>query len=421
MKIAYVLGRYWPAIGGAEQHVRGLAREFAPRHEVTVVTRVRENRTDWENALFSASPERTQITHEEGISIVHIGREAQRKWAYRSLRRMISIKGTLLWSLRNKLGADPVRSSPPSPSADIPVRESMKLWSLGLVRTLEPHLAGHDLVHCFHSGSELLDWAALKVARRLRIPFIYSPLSHPTGWTKPIFRMLYREADALTANTESEKSFLVDQGAVACQIEVVGPGVCAEARGNGAQFRAKHGIPADMVLFVGQKFPYKGYTAMLECAPRVWREYPDLRFVFVGPRMPESREIFAQYADKRIVELGAVPDEDLDDSFDAADIFCLPSTQESFGIVYLQAWLRKKPVIAADIPSSREIIEEGKTGFLVSQDPVAISEKIFDLLQDPGLRNRMGDNGRELVLAEYTWDAIARKVEGFYENVTAND
>jgi len=417
MKIAFVCGRYWPAIGGAEQHVRGLAREFAPRHKVRVVTRIRENRTDWENALFSASPEQSQVTDEEGISVVHIGREAQRKWAYRSLRRLIAIKGTISWKLRGRIAVDREAGPPQVPRDDIPLQESVKLWSLGLVRTVERHLAGHDLVHCFHAGSELLDWAALKAARNLAIPYIYTPLSHPTGWIGPIFRTLYREADALTANTESEKTFLTEQGAAAEKIDVAGPGVCAETHGSGARFREQHQIPGEMVLFVGQKFPYKGYAAILQSAPRVWQQYPEVRFVFVGPRTPESPEIFAQHTDKRIVELDAVPSETLADAFAAADILCVPSTQESFGIVYLEAWLYKTPVIAADIPSSREVVKDGETGFRVPQEAEAIGQTIIDLLRDKDLRGRLGENGRAFVLEGYTWDAVARRVEEVYKRL----
>jgi glycosyltransferase involved in cell wall biosynthesis len=172
-----------------------------------------------------------------------------------------------------------------------------------------------------------------------------------------------------------------------------------------------------MILFVGQKYPYKNYEAVLAAAPLVWERWPDARFVFIGPRTSHSQRVFAVQPDPRIVELGIVGLEDKTSALAACDVFCMPSSQESFGGVFVEAWLMGKPVIGGDIPAVREVISDGVDGFLVSADPAQIADRINALLGEAGLAARMGEAGHSKALANYTWDKLAAKTLAVYEGL----
>lgn len=95
-------------------------------------------------------------------------------------------------------------------------------------------------------------------------------------------------------------------------------------------------------------------------------------------------------------------------------VLVLPSHVETFGIVLIEAMACGKPVVANDIPGPRSIIRHGENGFLARPDSVIdLSGKLRWLLEDPGLRKRMGQQGRSDVEARYTF----RSVGGTYENV----
>ena len=75
-----------------------------------------------------------------------------------------------------------------------------------------------------------------------------------------------------------------------------------------------------------------------------------------------------------------------------------------------------KPVIAGDIPATREVVSDGVDGCLVPPDPLELAGKICALLAEPSLRQRMGEAGREKVLAMYTWERLAECTERVYHH-----
>ena len=92
-----------------------------------------------------------------------------------------------------------------------------------------------------------------------------------------------------------------------------------------------------------------------------------------------------------------------------ADLFCLPSLQEGFGIVFLEAMAAGLPVVAGDAAAVPEVVDDGTTGLLVDpRDPAAVAGALLRLLDDADLRRSMGRAGRERVRA-YGWLRVARR------------
>ena len=89
----------------------------------------------------------------------------------------------------------------------------------------------------------------------------------------------------------------------------------------------------------------------------------------------------------------------------------MPSTHETFGIGYLEAWLHEKPVIGGDIPPLREVIAHGVDGLLVPQKVAEIAHAVTSLLDDPALRAEMGRAGSVKMHEKWNWDHVMDRVE----------
>ena len=113
--------------------------------------------------------------------------------------------------------------------------------------------------------------------------------------------------------------------------------------------------------------------------------------------------------------LGFISDEDKSDLLDAGDVFVMPSRTDSFGIVYLESWLYKKPVIGALAGGVPEVISHGQDGYLVPFGDVArLADCIASLLMDQELAQRLGEAGYRKVLMEHTWDKKYNMISQVY-------
>jgi glycosyltransferase involved in cell wall biosynthesis len=98
----------------------------------------------------------------------------------------------------------------------------------------------------------------------------------------------------------------------------------------------------------------------------------------------------------------------------------VPSVEEGFGIAYLEAWMCRKPVVGARIPSTASVISEGVDGLLAeAHDAEDLARSLHTLLGDRDLRDRMGRAGREKTLANFTWDVVTDRWEAALQRVTA--
>lgn len=110
----------------------------------------------------------------------------------------------------------------------------------------------------------------------------------------------------------------------------------------------------------------------------------------------------------RVVFLGTVPRRELLDRYRRAAVFCLPSRQEGFGIVFLEAMVNQKPIVAARAAAVPETVTDGDTGLLVGPDDAeGLARSLASLLTSPELRRAMGEAGRRRVEC-YRADRVAK-------------
>ena len=145
-----------------------------------------------------------------------------------------------------------------------------------------------------------------------------------------------------------------------------------------------------------------------------------MHLVLIGAPLSPFKRFFDDLPNEdkqRIHLLGAVDNTVKLDALAACDMLVMPSRTDSFGIVYLEAWVNGKPVIGADTWGVNTIITE-ENGLLVPFGNIsALSDAIIQLLTNPDEAIAMGKNGQEMTLAEHTWEHKAILSENVYTDL----
>ncbi|MDA0267411.1 MAG: glycosyltransferase family 4 protein [Cyanobacteria bacterium] len=389
MRVLYSITAYPPSVGGAQVHTHLLAQNI-DADAVQVVCHWDQNRSDW----FLGTTLKQPPAHNyciEGVPVHRLG-----------------------LSLVEKLRILPW----------LPLYYPLMSVALpAIARVLEPHIyvwaQSVDLIHNVRVGREPLSYASFEIAAQQQIPVVLTPLHHPrwVGWRYRSYVELYRRADAVLALTGSEKRTLMMLGVAESRIHITGIGPVLASAAHPQQCQQRHQVQGPIVLFLGQHYGYKGYRQLLQATALVWHRHPDVAFVFLGPQVKNSYQVFAAYPDPRIHCLGTVDLQTKTDFLAACYTLCVPSSQESFGGVYTEAWNFEKPVIGGMAPAIADVITEGKDGFLVNQDPAEIADRIIYLLDHPLEAAAMGRAGKAKVTANYTWPKIAEKTLRVYAQV----
>jgi glycosyltransferase involved in cell wall biosynthesis len=163
----------------------------------------------------------------------------------------------------------------------------------------------------------------------------------------------------------------------------------------------------------------KGLEHLLRAVPSV----PDARFLIAGEgserHQLEELATALRIAD-RVEFLGHRTD--VAALLQMADVFVLPSVMEGLPVSVVEAMASGTPVVATDIPGTREIVLHEKTGLLAPPgDPVALGAAISRMLRDESLRHRLREAGRALAAAEYSATMMVRRVESIYEDILGQE
>ncbi|MDP3725178.1 MAG: glycosyltransferase family 4 protein [Nanoarchaeota archaeon] len=145
--------------------------------------------------------------------------------------------------------------------------------------------------------------------------------------------------------------------------------------------RKKPESPYKTLLTVARLRPNeeeKGYLKVIDALPGLRKEFSNIRYIIVGAVLREfgdNTERIRAYARERgaaecVIVVGEVSDRELADYYNLCDVFVMPSTQEGFGIVFLEALASGKPVIAGNKDGSKDALLGGKLGILVDPDNV---------------------------------------------------
>ena len=181
---------------------------------------------------------------------------------------------------------------------------------------------------------------------------------------------------------------------------------------NGNLFRSKFKIEDEFYLFVGRATKYKRPELFVSLA----QQLPQRKFVMVGRGLTKDnlKRYYGKEIPKNVICIGEPERNDVVNAFDASKVFILPSANETFGIVILEAMASKKPVIAANNLGPSEIIKDGKTGFLFEPDNL---ESLIRKAEVAWTAKDVGLAGRAEVEEKYNWRKIIKQVDAIYNLV----
>ncbi len=375
MRIVQVSPFFHPHAGGVESHVRGLVREFVRQgHDVTVLT-----------SRYSRS-----LPTEESFE------------GYRILRAR---------------------------SLGVALNTPLDIGSGRIARTLDA-----DVFH-LHYPPPLTSYFVARTLGRRDIPRVltYHCDLFLAGATGRLLTGLYQEIflphtlrrmNRIIVHTKSYgitsamlrgRELTIIPSAV--DLDRFRPGLDAQAIRRTLRLEGKR-----VLIFVGRLVPHKGVDVILDAL----RELPpDVALVVVGagPRLSNLiRDARRLQIEDRVRFCSGVADEDLPRYLALADIFVFPSQNrlEGFGLVIAEAMAAGLPVVIADMPGVREVIEPGREGLLA--EPLIASDlaaKLRRLLDDPALARRFGAAGRRRAEELYALPTVARQLIRVYEDLRA--
>jgi len=192
-----------------------------------------------------------------------------------------------------------------------------------------------------------------------------------------------------------------------------------------APIKAKYGVDSmtPTVFAAGRMTLQKGMDLLVDAVPMVLASYPDTKFVISGTGPEKDRVVQRAHevgVTGNVIFLETLSRGDYIDLMRSIDIMALPSRNEPFGIVALEAWAAGKPVVATNTGGPREFIWHDINGFLVECNAQGLAHGIGSLLADHEHCRALGRNGRVAVEDRYNWDNVAAYTEGVYEYVLAN-
>jgi glycosyltransferase involved in cell wall biosynthesis len=193
----------------------------------------------------------------------------------------------------------------------------------------------------------------------------------------------------------------------------IDPAVCRRTYGIG---------PLDpMVLFVGRMSVQKGPDLLLEAVPGILATRSDAKVVFVGDGYMRAQleqrahQLGVAHAVKFLGSMG--PISDLINLYKSTDLVCVPSRNEPFGIVVLEAWAAGKPVVATRNGGPGEFITHNQEGLLVYDNPGSICWGIREVFQNFAHARWMGERGRVKAAFSFSWDIVASQTDGIYHEL----
>jgi glycosyltransferase involved in cell wall biosynthesis len=165
-----------------------------------------------------------------------------------------------------------------------------------------------------------------------------------------------------------------------------------------------------IILFAGRICTPKGIKELVKAFEIVKEQHSNARLVLAGPLHEERlRSLVEKYW------VGFQNPQELQKWYAAADIFCLPTFGEAFGIVLLEALYHAIPVITTDIPGIREWFPHEHAIFIPPKDVVSLENAIVELM-DENKRKRMIRNSRQIVLDNYTWEKVCQRYIDLYHS-----
>jgi glycosyltransferase involved in cell wall biosynthesis len=309
--------------------------------------------------------------------------------------------------------------------------------------TLNPNVIGFSraslrdfrLVH-FFGLYDTIGPVVSGYCRRYHVPYVVEPMGmyRPIDrgfklkrlWHRNLGASYLKHAAYLVATSEMEQQELVEDGVPAEKVVIRYNGVDRDTPATQpppGTFRAKHGISADepLILFLSRLIPRKGADILIDAFASVC---PEKGFLAIAG--PEGDAAYVAGLRKRAVDRGVASrvlfagplyDADKAAALEDATVFALPSRYENFANVAAEAMVHGVPVIISDACGIRTLVEN-RAGLVVAPEAEPLTQALRELLTDHALYAKLKAGCRG-VTDELSWNSLAAKMEGYYEQVLA--
>ncbi len=404
MRIAFIVQRYGAEIlGGSEYHCRLIAERLATRHDVDVLTTCARDYITWDNEYAEG------VDRIRGVTV--------RRFKNARTRDINSFNQFSDWIFHH----------PHTREDEMAWLEQQGPWCPALIEHLQRNHRQYDaLIFFTYLYAPTVLGLEVDPSRSILVPTAHNEPAIQLS----IYREMFKKPAAVAFNTETEKNFLkttfefrsVADETVGCGVELLPEQVQpdeadpdddeemhkqlpAHLRARGAQFRRRHRLQGQFLLYGGRIDAGKGCEELIEYFTSYKEQGGEAQLALMGVKLMQLPEVpWVRFA-------GLLSERERLQALEAATIVVVPSPFESLSLLALEAMAVGTPVLCS---ARAEVLVEhchkSNAGlFYAERDEFVESAKL--LLADDRLRERMGRNGREYVKRNYRWDIIMSKYD----------
>ncbi|WP_026727797.1 glycosyltransferase family 4 protein [Flavobacterium denitrificans] len=183
------------------------------------------------------------------------------------------------------------------------------------------------------------------------------------------------------------------------------------------------------ILYFGSLIRKKGLLELPLIFNKVLEKNPNAKLILIGKDVPDiisgnastwgmMQKLFSECALKNVEYLGSVPYDGIKVKVQQSRVCVFPSFAEAFPVSWLEAMALEKPIVASNIGWANEVIDDGKSGFLVNpKDHVLYAERIIDFLEDENLCMKVGKQARKKIEEFFDIEVLAKKNIDFYKQI----
>lgn len=404
MRIAFIVQRYGAEIlGGSEYHCRLIAERLALKHDVEVLTTCARDYVTWENEY----PEGTDRIR--GVTV--------RRFKNAHTRDINTFNQYSDWIFHH----------PHTRDDEMSWLEQQGPWCPALLEHLNKHHRSYDAMIFFtYLYAPTVLGLQIDPARSILVPTAHDEPAIRLG----IYREMFSTPAAVAFNTEVEKNFLktsfefraVAEETVGCGVDLLQDQaqpddlepedddelhkrLAAHLRTRGAQFRRRHRLIGQFLLYGGRIDAGKGCEELIEHFTSYKEQGGDAALALMGVKLMQLPEVpWIRFA-------GLLSERERLQALEAATVVVIPSPFESLSLLALEAMAVGTPVLcnARSAVLVDHCVRSNAGLFYSNTDEFIECAKL--LLADERMRDRMGRNGKEYIKRNYRWDVILSKYD----------
>jgi len=297
---------------------------------------------------------------------------------------------------------------------------SMYFFSIGLLKRIYKKFV-FDIIDAHYIYPD--GFAGVMLGRKFNIPVVVSARGSDIHdfprfkAIKPLIQRTLSMANHVISVCNALKDAMVRLGCDSKKIKVISNGIDADRFFMLPRNLAREKLNLDqdkkIILSVGSLIPLKGHHLTIEAMQDILRDIPAAHLYIAGKGEKEEnlkKQVLENGLLDHVSFLGHVANEELNQWYSAADVFCLASSREGWANVIMESMACGTPVVATNVWGAPEIITNEKVGILVERSVDAISRGLIDAL------NRDWDQDMILEhVSKRTWDVVAREVKDVFD------